>query len=301
MLASVTRFLLFAGLVASVGGAVCAWLLRRAAGPGAADVARQELNRVRVFWLTGVAMVAAVSLVRGWMQVEGFRDPGDPFWSIARRVLAGTSWGRGGVLQLVGVFLSLVGARATARDAWRPGLPVLCGAVCLIAAPAWQGHAASADRLPLVVLLADILHTAAYAAWIGTLASLWFVLRMGRVARASGALHPLMAPLIARFSPLALACGATLAVTGASAALLHLTEVGDLWTSTWGRWLLAKLVAVAGVASAGAYNWRVVTPMLPTPAGATLLQAGLRRELLFATATLIVTAALTGTAPPGSE
>jgi putative copper export protein len=276
-------------------------LSRTVTSPTAGDTG-DALAQCRGLWLAGLAVIAVATLGRAWLQVDGFRDPADPFWPMAGRVLGDTTWGRGFMLQLAGLAFSLAGARAGRGGRWRPGAIAGIGAACLMAAPSWQGHAAGGERLVLLAMLADALHTASFAAWIGTLTGIWLVFLAASGARPTADDQATtLRLLVARFSPVALACGVVLATTGSAAAVLHLTAVADLWTSAWGRWLLAKLVAVAAVAAAGAYNWRIVTPRLAAPGGAALMRAGIRRELLLATAALVITAVLTGTGTPGSE
>ena len=302
MLGGVARFLLYVGLAACVGGVVTATLLLRDAIPSSKPESGDANKRCRRLWLVGLALVAFATVVRAWLQVDGLRDPADPFWPMALRVLVGTSWGKGFGLQLAGIGLSIAGARAGGSPRWRPGVFAKTGAICLVAAPAWQGHAAGADHFVPLVMLADAVHTASFAAWIGTLMGVWLVFLVDGSERSpAGSDAEALPLLIARFSPLAISCGVMLASTGAAAGLLHLTAVADLWSSGWGRLLVAKLAAVAALAAAGAYNWRIVTPRLRRGEGQAMLRRGIRRELLFATVTLIVTAILTGTGTPGSE
>ncbi|MEP7344489.1 MAG: CopD family protein [Gemmatimonadaceae bacterium] len=304
MLGGVARFLLYLGLAGCVGGAVTAWLLSRVAE---ADASLERVRSVgqrtcRGLWLASLALIGLVTLGRAWLQVAAFRDSVDPFWPMARRVLGSTSWGDGFVLQLSGLLLSLVGARFSHDGRWRPGVVAGIGAICLIAAPAWQGHAAGVERLVPLSMLADIMHTAAFTVWIGTLGGIWLTFLAGRDPSPSADDRAAITrTLVVRFSPLALTCGTVLVLTGVAAALLHLTEVADLWGSAWGRWFLAKLVAVVGVLGAGGYNWRFVTPRLGSREGHGLLRAGIRRELIFASLALLLTAILTGTGTPGSE
>ncbi len=305
MLGGAARFLLYAGLAGAVGGLVTAFLLSRVGDVGSASLPRERADAqlgCRRFWLTGLVVIGIVTLVRAWLQVDGFRDPTDPFWPLARRVLGETSWGYGFWLQLSGLALSWTGAGLGVERGWRPGFLTVIGATGLIVAPAWQGHAAGIERLVALSIGADAIHTAAFAAWIGTLAGIWLTFLGGSGGDPNAENRAAITrTLIVRFSPLALTCGVVLALTGTIAALLHLTAVADLWGSVWGRWLIAKLAAVAAVTGAGAYNWRIVTPRLRTSGGLGLLRAGIRRELVFATVVLILTAILTGTGTPGSE
>ena len=78
-------------------------------------------------------------------------------------------------------------------------------------------------------------------------------------------------------------------------------SLGNLWTSNWGRTLLLKLALLAGVASFGAWNWRVMKPALGSADAARRLTRSALSELAIATLLLIVTAVLVATALPGEE
>ncbi|MDH5522163.1 MAG: CopD family protein, partial [Acidimicrobiia bacterium] len=51
-------------------------------------------------------------------------------------------------------------------------------------------------------------------------------------------------------------------LAGTILAVIILESVSDLWTTPWGRLLMAKTVAVAAAASLGTYNHFVVIPWM---------------------------------------
>ncbi len=76
-------------------------------------------------------------------------------------------------------------------------------------------------------------------------------------------------------------------------AWVILDSVGELFTTPWGRTLIAKLAAVAVAAALGAYNHFVVVPRLAdtdSDEGASDL---IRRTVRIESATLVVVVALT--------
>lgn len=56
--------------------------------------------------------------------------------------------------------------------------------------------------------------------------------------------------------------GVVLAAAGVALATVRLEDVAELWTSSYGRVLLAKIVAVGVVGGLGVYNHFVVVPVL---------------------------------------
>ncbi len=112
--------------------------------------------------------------------------------------------------------------------------------------------------------LVNPVHELSAALWLGTLfvltsAGLPAVFRsdVPRHLRGGGA-----AELISRFSPLALVSASVLGLSGVTTAWLHLHVLSNLWTTPYGKVLIAKLCLVAIVLALGAWNWRRMTPAL---------------------------------------
>lgn len=173
--------------------------------------------------------------------------------------------------------------------------------------PALAGHATTQD--PLAVLLpADLAHVAGMAVWVGGL--LVFV---AAVPVATGRLLApdrtrLLAELVARFSPLALASVAGLLVSGVLQTVVHLSSLSQLWESAFGRAVAIKVVLLLALVGLGAYNRQRSRPALqalaktgeaPGGTGFTLRRA-LRAEVALLVAVLGVTAALVSYAPPAT-
>ncbi len=148
--------------------------------------------------------------------------------------------------------------------------------------------------------LVNPLHAAAAALWLGTLfvivvAALPVILQ-DPFPRASRG--PLVASLAARFSPLALFSAGFVGLSGLMTSWLHLKYFAALWTTSYGQWLIIKLVFVAGIAAMGALNWRRVLPQLGTEEAAGTLRRASRWELVFTLIVLVVTAVLVSVPSP---
>lgn len=222
--------------------------------------------------------------------------------------------------QLAGVAASAAEKNVAIADAFQKGgsrlaIPLVLGAVILVAFAvaargvrwAWTAALVAGLMLGLRSLttgkwtaLVNPVHELAASFWLGTLlvlvvVGLPTVLRSGIGGERRGAL---VADLVAHFSPLALAGGAVLGLTGVITAWRHLKFVAALWTTAYGLTLDIKLVLVAVVFSLGAWNWRRMTPRLGPESAAYQLRRSARTELLFAAIVLAITAVLVSLPTP---
>ncbi|QFY05963.1 hypothetical protein GBF35_04105 [Nonomuraea phyllanthi] len=117
----------------------------------------------------------------------------------------------------------------------------LAVAVFALLPPAYVGHAASAGDHDLAVS-AMMAHLVPVSIWVGGLVAVLVHLRRS-------ADLPVVLP---RFSALALWCFAAVAVSGAAGAWVRLAAPSDLWQSTYGQLVLAK---VAVLALLGLFGW----------------------------------------------
>ncbi len=100
-----------------------------------------------------------------------------------------------------------------------------------------EGSHAITSRALWLGLLANMLHIAAMGVWIGGLVTLMSMLRIK-------ALHDRRKELITRFGKLATLAVIELVVSGLLMAWLHLTNPTDLFTTSYGRVLAAKICVV---------------------------------------------------------
>jgi putative copper resistance protein D len=104
--------------------------------------------------------------------------------------------------------------------------------------------------------------------------------------------------LLRAFSPLALRCAAILAVTGAIGGWLQLRDPGLILGSDYGLVLFRKVVVVLMIAVLGAYHWRVAQPSVGSDRSIGWLRASIVLDVAVVVVVLVLTAILTGTAPP---
>lgn len=290
----VAGWLLLCALAVTTGVVLGRWFVlpREGSAPGdrRTTVAAARLGR-------GAAVTLAVALLLVFLrQLVEFRDPYETWMSEASLLLGGTPWGRtwmsAGGLSVLAV-ASMHGAARGVRGGWGAATAAV---LALGAFPALTGHAAGGDPKTLT-LLADTLHVWAAGGWTGGLALVLFLDREHRRGQAADA-PGLLPELVPRFSRLAMACVATLALTGLFASWVHLGSPGAILGTAYGRVLALKLVLVAGVLGLGARNFRVLTPRLGVAAGRAAMRRSATLELLVANVVLAVTAILVRTSPP---
>ncbi|MFD6142905.1 CopD family protein [Promicromonospora sp. NPDC060271] len=156
-------------------------------------------------------------------------------------------------LQAAGAVALAVGARRTLRGSW---LAVI-GVVLVGAGHVLGGHSNTVEPRWLVVT-ADVAHLAAAATWVGGVVSMGLLLR----ARHRDGYDLDAALMAARFSVVAALSVTVVGVAGVVLAVGIIDRPEQLWQSTWGLLLLAKVGVVVVVGVIGAYNHFRVVPRL---------------------------------------
>jgi putative copper resistance protein D len=145
------------------------------------------------------------------------------------------------------------------RSARFVGLALALG---IAATTSLTGHAADAGAVTLRVF-ADWVHVASSAIWIGGLFGLSAI-----VLRAAGSWPADVVGAVAgRFSRLAGVCLAFVLLTAIYNAWVQIPFVSALWTTTYGRVLIAKIVVVVIVIAIGALNRFTILPGLADSRG----------------------------------
>jgi len=231
---------------------------------------------------TALMIVAQASIVSG--------DAFDPSaWRAVAETASGTWW----VVRLVLVAIGLVGIlalrphRPDREQLGTVGLGVLgLGATGLLAVVAAGGHGVT-GRVAAVGFLATWVHLAAMCTWVGGLVTLAVLAGRDQVREAA-----------ARFSPIALGSVAALVITGTVNAWRQSDSWSALRDSSYGRWLLAKLVVVVGVvAVAGVSRWLVTSANTSEETDRAVHRA-VRLEMLGVAVVLAMTAGLVSSPPP---
>lgn len=295
----VVRGLILLTLLALVGTVVAARLVARAEPhrvPHAAIVIDGWLRRLPglLAWF-----LLTLSLLRGGLQVLAFSDPGMPIDNeLAVAVLTVGPWGQGWMIQTAAAFILLALSWLVQRDARRLQWTVALLTLILIVAQSGMGHGVEDFWAPaLLGRLTHAAHLIGAGLWVGTL----MVLAIAVIPSLRGeAAQPVLADVIRRFSVHARTGALIVVASGVVATLAYTASLSDLWSTTWGWLLLAKLGAFVGIAALGFVNWRYLTPRLTEGASpaARQLRLAVAIEVALAIALLGITAVLVASELP---
>ena len=179
-------------------------------------------------------------------------------------VLSGTQFGHLWVFRItVAVIFGLV--LIARRRLSLTGRASFCGALAAIhlLSLAWAGHAAAGIGAGAPIRLAnDSVHLALTAFWPGGLVPL-AVLFLRLLKSGRPALLEIAAGLTRRFSTTSLFAVLTLSGTGLINSIFLVGDIQAMFTTSYGRLLLAKLVLFAAMVGIGAWNLLVLKPQLP--------------------------------------
>ena len=237
--------------------------------------------------LAAVRLISHGATLSGSASALSMGDLGD--------LLTGSTFGRGWLLQVVAAISLLFVLRSGRAARWR-ALAVV--AVALAISASLLGHPAAVADVPLLAVGFDAVHALAAGGWAGAILVMSIV-AVPAVVRGPADQRLLFARNMLRaFSPLALTCAAVLVVTGAASAWLQLRDPGLILGSDYGLILLRKVVIVLLIAVLGAYHWRVAQPSLDGERSVARLRTSLAVDIALVLLVLVLTAILTGTAPP---
>jgi len=245
------------------------------------DRATARVQRVEV--LAGmVAVVALVLLAPASGALQSESGPG--------AILTFDAWSPASVgKEWLSALVGIVGIAAALALRERPRLAAAAGLVA-ICSPALVGHSRAVVPAWLVTAT-DVIHLVAGALWLGGLVGLALTLplitRRGTVA----------AEIVTRFSTLAAASLAALALSGVLMGWRILGSWDNLLNSTYGTLLMTKIALVVAVAVMAAGNRLLVLPRVRQAAGHDdTVEAGsmLRRAVLMEAGVLVVVLGVTG-------
>jgi copper transport protein len=179
------------------------------------------------------------------------------------------------------------------------GAIAAAGAVVLV--PGAAGHAAQTSPRGLSLLF-DWLHVAAGSLWIGGLIGLLVLWRSLPVARRVAGL----VVAVPRFSNVALVSVIVLVVSGVGASIIHLPTLASLWTTSYGKTIVVKVLLLLGAIVLASLNLVQTKPRLAAAtqrpdvgtSAAKTLRALVGGEVVFVVAAILAAAVLSSLAPP---
>lgn len=247
MTAGLVRALVLLSLASAVGGLVIERIL-----PEELAAARA---RLRLMITTSLAVLLLATLAEIIVRTQEMSTA-----TLGVSIIVAPSvMGRTHIGQILTVRLAVVAlglALSFLRAAAARALVLLTG-VAVAATLSLAGHAADWGDLTLSVAV-DCAHALAASAWIGGLIALSLaVLRRG----VSWPREP-VAVLASRFSRAAGFCLLAVVVTGAYNSWAQLGGLSRLWTTSYGRVLILKLLLVAALVWLGAVNRYTLLPRL---------------------------------------
>lgn len=282
---------LIVGGMAIVGGILAAIAL------GAVEPSRRRRLAVQIAAAVGgAAGLLSIPLEKAYVSGAGLGTITD---FEAWRSIIGTRIGTAWLVRAVVLYFAGFGLAVTARmhraGWWRSSVVALLFA--LGAASAYGGHG-GAGRWILAGTVATIVHVAAMSVWIGGLVAL--LIGIDDVTHEGAR----------RYSTAAFASATLVVLSGTVQGIRQIKTADALFSTDYGRLLLAKIFAVALVlgfaaASRAAVQGKLVRPA-PAPAMSVGAAAGfdratLRRsvgaEVLFAAGIVVLTASLMGANP----
>lgn len=268
----VLRWLGYGSVVVAIG-------VSAVAGGGIASEATWTVARPWVRWVAGLSGLVAVAAIGG--QLAALTGRTDDLVAIGRwpDVLDGRF--------ATGTGARLAGAVAVvAASGARPHRRVL-GAGCALMAfgLVFSGHSASEGAWS-VQFAGALVHLLAISIWMGGLVAVVVIAhRLG---------GPALATAAGRFRRAATVAMLAVAATGAGLSARRLDGVAELWTTTYGRYLMVKVGLVLTVVLIGAVHHVRSVPRITASAGdnAALFQRLAWAELMVFAAVLAATAAL---------
>ena len=293
------RFVALMGTLIGVGGLVFAATAMRGR--------RSEVRHV-LFWVRRAGVIVAVGALIEFVAQVVIEDAGSwtAVWSPS--AVGGVAWSTfgiaaalrlfGGLALSAGLRLDTISGFRVEDHAWRASSDsagAVLGALAVIAAYLFDGHTVTKGNR-LLAGVVDIVHVGGAAIWAGGVIMLASVL--WRRHREGSDLRALQ--LATRFSVVASVALVVVGAAGVFLTIIVLDTPSELWSTEWGRTLIAKVAFVGIAALVGAYNHRVLIPQMDAAPPATELadkfRAVVTGEALAFVAVAVATAFLMGAA-----
>jgi putative copper export protein len=304
-------------IVATLGGALLILVVLNPAccllGPDPARAALQQRLCDQVGrWVCRSALAGAgaalVDLLVRTAEVRGQTVFGGVDISMAVRLATTTTVGQLLLARTAVLLLAAAAARGAPPYKWQAiGVLGAAAAVCA----SLVSHAAAQPAGRAGVIAAQIVHIGAAAVWMGVLIHLLLARRTFEAASAPGALA-LVAEMVRRFSPVALATASLLAGSGVYSFTRFVATPAAVPVSAYGLTLVVKLTLLVPLLAAGFINFRIVRPALLAARSSSagrdgalpvLQRFGRMLELEVTAGVLVIAVAgiLGGISPPGDD
>lgn len=275
LLLGVGRFLSYAGIGVLIGSALMAAFLtpsllgtRRV---GTILVIAAEVAFVGTLWM----IAAQAHLISG------------SFWSVAD--VWDTASGQWWFVRLLAIVVAgaLIPLRARIVSSSAALAATIGASLVLLAIVAAGGHAIAGDQV-VIGFVATLVHLAAMSIWLGGLVLLAFGLPSGRFWETA-----------VRFSPWAFGAVVALALSGVANGWRQLGSISGLTDSTYGRWLVIKVLIVVAVVALAAFSRR--TTRSSDDSKASTVRRSVIVEVGGIALVLMATAGLVNSPPPPSD
>jgi putative copper resistance protein D len=300
-----TRWVHLAASLALVGGPMILLLAGRSDRPTARAWQARVVARSRILAVlalaSGLGTLAIQTVILEGRSAAALLEL-DALRKVALETQSGHVWlARQGLLVLLLAFL-LGQAHLRSRADWLAAR----GEVALLAVLAASllglaGHAAAVEPDTGRALINDAMHLVAAGVWIGGLWPLAVLLR-GASTSAGADARPYAVLVARRFSKCALVAMLVLLGSGVLNAALFVGDVAGLVGTSYGRWLLVKLVILTPILVLAWINRRTLPAL--SHDGETVGRPAMRRLATFVTiegvlalGLLVVVAVLVGTPP----
>jgi len=275
-------------------------------------VAGASLRSVSTAFFVSIGIALVATPIYGEMSTAKFAQAGFFDFGTVVPLLTASHFGKSLVdLELVLALLALAGTVAIWLDAPLrkhrsvAALLALVGALAAAGSalfiPGLAGHAAQTSPRWLSLLI-DWFHLLSGSFWIGGLVGLLVLgWRLGELKVQA------LTVCVPRFSRLALVSVLVLVGTGIGSALQHFPTLDSLWTTSYGKALLLKVIFLAGTIAIAAVNFSRTAPTFRRAAAgepgagasaSSLLRILVSGEVLLVAGAFFGAALLTSLAPP---
>ena len=272
----------FGFVITAIGGGIFLVAIARGAQPDSRG------ERVLTMSMVGLAIVSGLSLLNIGPYIRG-GNLGDVFTGEGLSDVfdndLGKAIGARLVLALFGLVVTRVALRYTQNgQRWVPTVIVGTWSLLTIATYSYAGHPRT-GRWQTLAFVLDELHLGAASVWIGGLVFLLVV----TLRRPLGDLV-LAEQQSLRFSHTATVSVVVVAVTGVVQAFRQLAALNEVWDSTYGRFLVLKVIGVGAILLLAATSRKIVHRDLE---GEIAHLHRLRKKVVLETGIAVVVIALT--------